>query len=68
LNVPILVDVKTLQFTVGFAAEAEIGWIYTGGQTAIPIRQALEEMYHPQPATPIKIDNATAQGILTATM
>ena len=48
LNAPILVQVKTLRYTVGSAAEAEIGGLYTRGQTAIPIRQALEEMNHPQ--------------------
>jgi hypothetical protein len=68
LNAPILVQVKTIRYTVGSAAEAEIGGIYDAGQTAVPLRQALEEMGHPQPPTPIKTDNATAQGILTATM
>lgn len=68
LNAPILVQVKTIRYTVGSAAEAEIGGIYDAGQTAVAIRQALEEMGHLQPATPIKTDNATAKGILTATM
>jgi len=68
LNAPILVQVKTLRYTVGSATEVEIGGLYTGGQTAVPIRQALEEMDHPQPATPIKTDNATAKGVQTATM
>jgi hypothetical protein len=68
LNAPILVDMKTLRYTVGSAAEAKIGGIYMGGQTVVPIRQALEEMQNPQPVTPIKNNNVTAHGILTATM
>ena len=34
-------------------------------QQAVPIRQALIEMGHPQPPTPLVTNNITAQGILT---
>ena len=35
---------------------------------AIPERICLLEMGHPQQATPLKLDNTTAQGILTKTL
>ena len=35
---------------------------------AIPIRQCLEEMGHPQPATRIRTDNATAKGFVNNTI
>ena len=33
-------------------------------QTAIPIRNALEALGHPQPLTPLKIDNTTANAFV----
>ena len=35
---------------------------------AIPVREALEEMGHPQPPTPIVVDNSTAAGIANKTV
>ena len=37
-------------------------------QEAVSIRQCLIEMGHPQPPTPMKTDNSTAQGILYGTI
>ena len=37
-------------------------------QEAIPIRQCLEDLGHPQGPTPINTDNATAHGIVNNTM
>ena len=37
-------------------------------QEVVSIRQCLIEMGHPQPPTPMKTDNSTAQGILTGTI
>ena len=50
-NGPILTECKALRHVVGSAAEAETGGLYHNGQTAIPIRIALEELGHPQPPT-----------------
>ena len=50
------------------AAEAEVGVLYTNAQEALPMRQCLEELGHPQPATPLKTDNSTAQGIINNTI
>ena len=50
------------------AAEAELGAIFVNGQDAVPIRTTLDEMNHPQPPTPIQVDNATAVGIANRTI
>jgi hypothetical protein len=47
------------------AAEAELGALFHNGKEACPLRIALEEMGHPQPATPMATDNNTASGIAT---
>jgi hypothetical protein len=47
------------------AAEAELGALFHNGKEACPLRIALEEMGHPQPATPMATDNSTASGIAT---
>ena len=46
------------------AAEAEVGVLHMNAQEAVGVRNALEEMGHPQPPTPIKTDNSAAQGIV----
>ena len=45
---------------MGSAAEAEIGTAYIIGQEAVPIRTLLYKLGNPQPATPIQVDNSTA--------
>ena len=50
------------------AAEAELGALFHNGKEACPLRIALEEMGHPQPATPMATDNYTASGIATDTV
>ena len=50
------------------AAEAELGALFHNGKEACPLRIALEEMGHPQPATPMATDNNTASGIATDTV
>merc|ERR1712069_26577 len=37
-------------------------------QLAAPMRTTLEELGHPQPPTPIKTDNTTANGIINGTV
>ena len=53
---------------MGSAAEAEIGACYLNGQDGVPIRTTLTEMGHPQPPTPIQVDNTTAQSFAAGTM
>ena len=59
-NGPILVICKTLCHVVASAAEAETGGLFYNAREAIPIRQMLASMGHPQLATPVKTDNFTA--------
>ena len=50
------------------AAEAELGAVFHNGKEACPLRIALEELGHPQPATPMATDNDTASRIATDTV
>ena len=61
LNNPIHVECKYLRHVVTSAAESEVGGLFHNCQTAIPIRNCLLQMGHPQPPTPIKTDNTTAR-------
>jgi hypothetical protein len=45
------------------AAETELGALFHNGKKACPLRIALDEMGHPQPATPMATDDNTASGI-----
>lgn len=57
LNNTIHLECKYLRHVVASAAEAEVGGLFQNCQTAIPIRNCLILMGHPQPPTPIKTDN-----------
>ena len=61
LNAPILVA-KVIKGVMDSAAEAEVAAIHLNAKEAVTIRQHLEEMGHPQPATRIRTDDAAAQG------
>ena len=50
------------------AAEAEVGALFVNGQDAIPLRNTLIELGHPQPPTPIQTDNSTAAGFANDTI
>ena len=50
------------------AAEAEIGASFLAAQKAIPLRTCLEELGHPQPLTPIQVDNTIAIGFANKTI
>ena len=50
------------------AAEAELAALFMNSQEAVALRNCLEAMGFPQPATPMKTDNSTASGILNNTM
>ena len=53
---------------MGSAAEAEISAGYINGQDSVPIRTTLIEMGHPQPPTPLQVDNTTARSFANGTM
>ena len=49
---------------VSSAAEAETAGVYHNAQMALPIRVVLQALNHPQPPTPIKTENSTANGFI----
>jgi hypothetical protein len=67
-NGPIHTVCHKLRDVTASAAEAEVGGLFVNSQDAVPIRTTLEELNHPQPPTPIKIDNSTASGIANNTL
>jgi hypothetical protein len=50
------------------ATEAEVGALFHNAQEACPIRTTLDFLGHPQPPTPIRTDNACADGIINETV
>ena len=59
-----------LKHVTSSATEAEFGGLFVNCKEAVPIRQMLEDMRHPQPTdgTPVTTDNSTAEGIANSTM
>ena len=53
---------------MGSAAEAEIGTGFLCAKDILPIWVCLEEMRHPQPPTPLQIDNTTTVGFANKTI
>ncbi len=60
-NSPVHVECRYLRHVVASAAEAEVGALFHNCQTTIPLRNCLITMGHPQPPTPTKTDNTTAE-------
>ena len=48
------------------AAEAELGALFENAKEAVAICHALTEMGHPQPPTPMQVDNTVAHGIVNS--
>ena len=53
---------------MGSAAAAEVGGLYMNALELSPMRTTLEKLGHPQPATPLKTDNSTVDGIMNKTI
>jgi hypothetical protein len=68
LNGPVLSNVKIIRAVMSSAAEAEFGATFYNCKEAIPLHVALDELGHPQPATPVQVDNSTAIGIANKTV
>ena len=68
MNSPIWVLPKVIKNVMASAAESEVASLFMKAQEAVSTRTCLIEMGHPQPATKMKTDNMTAQGILTGTI
>ena len=56
---------KIVKAVMSSAAEAEMVAMFINYKESIPARQALEEMGHKQPPTPMQSDNSTAHGVVT---
>jgi len=67
-NAPILVLSKVIKGVMDSAAEAEVAALHMNAHEAVPIRQCLEEMGHPQPAARMRAGNATAKGFASNTI
>jgi hypothetical protein len=68
LNEPIHTLCTIIDVVVGSAVKAEIGAGYLNAQEAVPIRNTLLELGHPQPPTPIQVDNTTSDGFANGAM
>ena len=67
-NGPIHTVCSIIKNVMSSAAEAEIAAAFLTAKDAVPIRNALHEMGHNQPPTPIQTDNSTAHGFLNETI
>jgi hypothetical protein len=68
LNGTIHVLCTVLKFVATPAAEAELGALFLNAKEAKIMHLTLEELGHPQPPTPIYIDNSTTVGIVNNTV
>jgi hypothetical protein len=68
LNGAVLVLCQILKEIVASASEAELAALFHNCREACPLRTTLEELGHPQDATPVKTDNSTAAGITNDTV
>lgn len=57
-----------MKFVAASAAEAELGALFLNAKQARIIRLTLDELGHPQPPTPIHVDNSTTVGIVNNTV
>ena len=68
LNGNIAITCAILKLVAASAAEAELGALFLNTKEARVIRLILSELDHPQPPTPIHIDNTTTVGIVNNTI
>ena len=61
-NVAILNTSTIMRNVMASASEAECGALFNNIKEAVSIRTTLPKMGHPQPPTPVKVDNSTAVG------
>jgi hypothetical protein len=64
LNGAIHITCAILKLAAASAAEAELGALFLNVQEAKVLQLILAELGHPQPSTPIHIDNTTTVGIV----
>jgi hypothetical protein len=59
---------KLIKNVMSSAAETEVDGLFMHAKELLPMRTTLEELGHPQQATPIRTDNSTACGIANKTV
>ena len=67
-NGAVLTLSKIIKYIMSSAGETEAASAYLNCKAALPLRIALEEMGHPQPKTPVIVDNTSALGLMTSAM
>ena len=67
-NGAVLNTANLIKTVMSSAAEAEMGAIFLNARKAIPARNALIDMGHPQGQTPIQTDNSTAHDVCNKNM
>ena len=67
-NGAILTIAQIIRKVMSSASEAELAALYIAAKECVYIRMVLEEMGHPQPPTPVHIDNSTTVGIVNNTI
>jgi ABC-type branched-subunit amino acid transport system ATPase component len=65
-NGAILNNAKIIKHVMSSATEAKMAILYIMAREAVYICIILQEMGHPQPATPIQTDNALAEAVINA--
>jgi hypothetical protein len=65
-NGAVLNITQLIKAVMSSAAEAELGALYINAREAVPMRNLLHEMGHPQPPTPMQTDNSTALGVVNS--
>ena len=68
LNGAIQTQCAILKCVAASASEAELGALFLNAMDAKILRLTMMEMGHPQPPTPIHVDNTTAVGIVNNTI
>jgi hypothetical protein len=68
LNSSILNSAAVIKNVVASAAESEVGACFQNAQSGAPLRVTFTELGHQQPATPLRMDNSTAFGIMNETI
>ena len=68
INGAIHITCTIFKLVVASAAEDELGALFLNAQEAKVIRLVLKELGHPQPPTPIHVNNTTTVGIVNSTI
>jgi hypothetical protein len=63
-NGAILTIAQIIKAVMSSAAEAKVGVFYINCREAVPACHTLEFMGHPQPPTPMQMDNSTALSVV----